>query len=114
MHGETDQAARSGREAFISDLVNIGIERAEEPSERPTSSKRIGYHLRWIVINLILIAAGAYAASHYLKLRALGPEPEAGQSVGSDKNGIPSRTGSERHTVADQRHAAGARSIASH
>lgn len=84
MHRESNPTPPplSGREAFINDLARVSDERAAELAAKPP--RGVGYHLRWIVINIVLVAAGAYAATHYLKLRALGPDAVVEQPARTD------------------------------
>lgn len=61
-------------EAFIRDLASVEMTHTPNGVAPPQAPRGIGYHLRWIAINIILIAAGAYTFTHYLTQRALGPD----------------------------------------
>lgn len=91
MHGQSNPPPppASGREAFINDLARVSDERAAELAAKPP--RGLGYHLRWIVINIILVAAGAYAATHYLKARALGPDAAVEQPAQTATSAKPPR-----------------------
>ena len=72
-------------EAFIRDLATVEINHSTEWAPAPPPPRRgIGYHLRWIVFNIVLIAVGAYTFTHYLTERVLGPGAEVSDSAQSD------------------------------
>lgn len=70
------------REDFIRDLARVEIAQDTVLTE-PPPPRGIGYHLRWIVINVILVAVGAYTFTHYLTERALGPSEEVEEPTDS-------------------------------
>lgn len=81
---ENDEAPGSHplcTEAFIRDLARAEMTHSTAWAPAPPKPPRgFGYHLRWIVINILLVAAGAYTFTHYLTLRALGPSADDQES----------------------------------
>lgn len=82
---EDNEAPRSHplrTEAFIRDLASAEMTHSTAWAPTPPKLPRgIGYHLRWIVINILLVAAGAYTFTHYLTQRALGPSTDDQESA---------------------------------
>lgn len=84
-------------EAFIRDLASADMRHSTAWAPAPPKPPHgIGYHLRWIVINIVLVAIGAWTFTHYLTLRALGPSndgPDATQSQpAQNQNRTPATT----------------------